>query len=262
MSIFKKIFLKKKEQSPQIEVGKSKVQKVSSSRIGELGEYKINIQLDQLPKDMKHLHDLMLVNPKASSGYSQIDHILITPWTIFVIETKNYSGSIRGSRKDTTWTVNGKFKMMNPFRQNFGHIEAIKKVIPYAEKASFVSMISFTKRATFRIDQELRHIQSNELCVYDIELTEFVNRKINVLKLMNKEPLLTVNEVEEIHALLTKANILDPEIRKMHIENSKPIVAKCETCEKTVSDKVKSFCMSSKKFNGKIYCFEHQKDVL
>lgn len=73
--------------------------KVAADRIGELGEYKINIQLDQLPKNYLYLSDLLIKNSKAQSGYSQIDHIVFTPYAIFVIETKNYKGTIYGDRK-------------------------------------------------------------------------------------------------------------------------------------------------------------------
>ncbi|MFP3632155.1 nuclease-related domain-containing protein, partial [Burkholderia sp. SIMBA_045] len=77
-----------------------------SLRKGELGEYKVNIQLDQMPKAYKHLTDLLLANPKAKSGYSQIDHVLLTPYAVFIIETKNYSGEIKGGKEDKQWTVN------------------------------------------------------------------------------------------------------------------------------------------------------------
>lgn len=52
--------------------------KVAPTRIGELGEHKINIQLDQLPKDCKSLSDLLLPNPKSRIGYAQIDHVVIS----------------------------------------------------------------------------------------------------------------------------------------------------------------------------------------
>lgn len=72
---------KDSKQTNAVKKRKSKfVQKVTSSRIGELGEYKINIQLDQLPKDCKYLIDLLISNPKAKSGYSQVDHVIITPF--------------------------------------------------------------------------------------------------------------------------------------------------------------------------------------
>jgi hypothetical protein len=47
-----------------------KIQKVESTRIGEWGEYKINIQLDQLPKDCKYLSDLLVPNSKSRTVHS------------------------------------------------------------------------------------------------------------------------------------------------------------------------------------------------
>lgn len=73
--------------------------KVQPTRIGELGEHKINIQLDQLPKGCKYVSDLMVANPKSRTGYSQIDHVVITPYGLFVIETKNYNGEIKGDQR-------------------------------------------------------------------------------------------------------------------------------------------------------------------
>ncbi|WP_230980724.1 nuclease-related domain-containing protein [Rossellomorea arthrocnemi] len=162
-----------------------------ATRKGELGEYKIDIQLDQLPKDYRHLSDLLIPNPKAKSGYSQIDHVVITPYAIFVIETKNYQGTIYGGKDRNTWLVNGKFKMMNPFVQNYGHLKALSSLIDEKFHNLFVSMVSFTKRSTFKVDPDYRKIASNELIVYDIELSEFIHRKESVLKIQHKEPLLS-----------------------------------------------------------------------
>jgi hypothetical protein len=89
-------FLKKKKENPQPKQKKKpsqlpkKTNEAVSARKGELGEYKIDIQLDQLPKDCRYLSDLLVRNPKAKSGYSQIDHVVFTPYGIFTIETKNY----------------------------------------------------------------------------------------------------------------------------------------------------------------------------
>jgi hypothetical protein len=52
-------------------------------------------------------------------------------------------------------------------------------------------MISFTMRCRFSIDPELRKISSNELIVYDVELTEFIGRKLNRLAVENPEPFLS-----------------------------------------------------------------------
>lgn len=244
-----------------------------AKRKGELGEYKIDIQLDQLPKEYQYLSDILVKNPKAKSGYSQIDHIVITNYGIFVIETKNYQGTIYGGKNRKTWSVNGKFKMMNPFIQNYGHIQAIRGLIDKKYYDLFISMVSFTKRCTFKIDElDFRKIASNELIVYDVELSEYIHRKLSVLKIHNKKPILNMNEISNIFNAIVDANIEDQVIRDNHVQSLKeegpskeePATKenqydKCIVCDKPVSEKVKAFCLSNKKFNGKVYCFEHQK---
>lgn len=261
----KKITYKPKSQSKDV----AKI----ASRKGELGEYKIDIQLAQLPKEFKHLSDIQISNSKAKSGYSQIDHIVISSYGIFVIETKNYQGTVYGDRERKTWSVNGKFKMMNPFIQNYGHIQALKKYIDTEYHQLFISMVSFTKRCTFKIDDLLiRKIASNDLLVYDVELFDYINRKISVLKLQHKEPILKENEIHSIHQSIERANISDPLIREHHVESlregnkidKKDVTVSgemkyCTICRKAVSEKVTKYCLTNTKFNGKIYCFDHQK---
>ncbi|PKR86806.1 nuclease-related domain-containing protein [Heyndrickxia camelliae] len=245
--------------------------KITSNRIGDLGEYKINIQLDQLPKNSKYLSDILIPNPKAKSGYSQIDHVVFTPFAVFVIETKNYAGTIYGDRMRAKWSVNGKFPMLNPFNQNYGHILAIKSIINELDDSNVVSIVSFTRRSTFKVNEELRKIQSNDLIVYDIELSEFINRKINVLKLQHKSEIYTEREILYMYNELSQANITDSEIRQKHVQllkknrdvdksENKKTGAVCKTCGKEVSEKVKQFCLSNEnRFNGNVYCYEHQK---
>ncbi|NGM83940.1 NERD domain-containing protein [Paenibacillus sp. 7124] len=192
--------------------------KIESTRIGELGEHKINIQLDQLPKECKSLSDLLVLNPKSRTGHSQIDHLVITPYCLFVIETKNYNGEIKGGRSDQQWTVSNRYKMYNPLKQNYGHIKAIENLLKGVPAVSFISMISFTMRCRFSIDPELHKIHSDELIVYDVELSDFISRKLLRLKTENPEPLFTQEQVQEIYDQLLQANITDPKIRKLHVE--------------------------------------------
>lgn len=266
----------KRESTEKVSVtGKETIEKKSKptpSRIGELGEYKINIQLDQLPKNSKYLSDVLIENNKAKSGYSQIDHVIFNPYAIFVVETKNYSGTIYGDRSRAKWNVNGKFPMMNPFNQNYGHIQAIKGVLEKEDETQFVSMVSFTKRCTFKVNDELRKIQSNDLIVYDIELSEYITRKINILKLQNSEPIYSTNELQNLYNKIKSANITDLYIRDKHVETLKEKdresiknenhLSNCKTCGNPVSEKVKKYCLLNKtRFKGNIYCFEHQKAI-
>jgi len=58
--------------------------------------------LKRLPgKDFKVFNDVLL---STRYGSTQIDHIVISIYGIFVIETKNYRGWIHGNEKSEYWT--------------------------------------------------------------------------------------------------------------------------------------------------------------
>lgn len=207
--------------TPKKKITTSNKNNSRSLRKGELGEYKINIQLDQLPKNCKYLDDLFLLNSRSRTGYSQVDHLVITPYGLFVIETKNYIGEIKGKKEDKYWLVSNRFKMFNPLRQNYGHIKAIENITKSYKELKFISMISFTMRCRFSIDPELRQISSDELIVYDVELSEFIQRKLNRLAVEYKEPNLEHEEINHIYNLLVNKNITDPAKRIEHVEKAK-----------------------------------------
>jgi len=220
----KKLF-EKSDPKPQQAVHKAHAPnpkpKVAPTRIGELGEHKINIQLDQLSNDCKSLSDLLLPNPKSRTGYAQIDHVVISPYCLFVIETKNYNGEIKGGRADQQWSVSNRYKMYNPLKQNYGHIKAIESLLKDVATVKYISMISFTMRCRFSIDPELRKIHSDELVVYDVELSEFISRKLISLKTVNPEPAIFAVQFQTIYDHLVQSNITDAEIRKLHIDKIK-----------------------------------------
>lgn len=65
---------------------------------------------------------------------SQVDHVVINPNGVFVIETKNYSGRIYGNESQLNWTqvLNyGKVKnhFYSPIKQNQTHVYAIQEII-------------------------------------------------------------------------------------------------------------------------------------
>lgn len=237
-----------------------------ANRKGELGEYKIDIQLDQLPTSCKSLSDLLIKNPKSKTGYSQVDHVVIAPYGIFVIETKNYQGTIYGGKKRRSWSVNGKHNVLNPFIQNYGHIEALKTSIQERFHKHLYSIVSFTKRCTFKVELDLRKAESDELIIYDIELLDYLHKKEIYVKVKKEKALLEEHEIDRIFQAIKQANIIDPVARKEHVEslkqnNNTGSDRHCVICKKTVSEKVAAYCKSNERFKGEIYCYEHQKNV-
>ncbi|WP_233476371.1 hypothetical protein [Paenibacillus sonchi] len=69
LSLFKKPDTKPPQAGRKVQTPKPKP-KVALTRIGELGEHKINLQLEQLPKECKALSDLLIPNPSAHGLFS------------------------------------------------------------------------------------------------------------------------------------------------------------------------------------------------
>ena len=68
---------------------------------GYVGEKLVAKKLSKLNKrKYKIINNLLL---KTSKGTAQIDHIVISQYGVFVIETKNYKGIITGNEYDDNW---------------------------------------------------------------------------------------------------------------------------------------------------------------
>ncbi len=125
---------------------------------GFLGETVINVAMWlKLEKDVYHrLNGITL--PRDNGGSTQIDHIIVSVYGIFVIETKNYKGWVYGSEKQKQWTQvfpNGsKFKFQNPLRQNYLHIKTLADLLGL-ELSYFHSMIAFIGECELKTRDEL-----------------------------------------------------------------------------------------------------------
>ena len=66
----------------------------------------------------ERVHNVIL---PGRDGTTQIDHVVVSIYGLFVIETKNMDGWIFGSAEQRTWRqqfFKKKFKFQNPLRQN------------------------------------------------------------------------------------------------------------------------------------------------
>lgn len=118
---------------------------------GKLGEFLVarSFKKHLDPDVYTVLHDVTL---PVRDGTTQIDHIVISVFGIFVIETKNMSGWIFGSPKDRQWTQTfrrKKFRFQNPLRQNFKHVKAVAEVTGLPEQ-KLHSLVIFTGSAKFK----------------------------------------------------------------------------------------------------------------
>ncbi len=169
-------------------------------RIGEIkAEYKLNHLLDE--HEYKVLNDLYL---KTKYGTTQIDHVVVSKYGIFVIETKYYSGKIYGSEYAEYWTQylpNVQNKLYNPIKQNLTHIKVLAKLIEIETLVYPVSIIAIKNSTTIKVNSQTPVIKISNL---GNEI-----KKYNTVVLSQKQ-------VNAVYNIIKKNNILDPEIRKVH----------------------------------------------
>lgn len=121
---------------------------------GVLGEFIVN-SLIQLLLD-KHTYHLIkdVTLPTEDGGTTQIDHIIVSPYGVFVVETKNMKGWIFGGQHQKTWTqkiYKKTFKFQNPIHQNYKHLKTLQSLLEL-EDEHMHSVTVFIGDSTFKTD--------------------------------------------------------------------------------------------------------------
>ncbi|WP_173913057.1 nuclease-related domain-containing protein [Acinetobacter sp. Marseille-Q1618] len=99
---------------------------------GKMGEFAVSTHVKLYLDKEKYtlLNDCTL--PDMQNQTAQIDHILLSPYGIFVIETKNYKGWIFGGERQKTWTqkiYKKSYKFQNPLHQNYKHQKVLENIL-------------------------------------------------------------------------------------------------------------------------------------
>ncbi|MGR5279715.1 nuclease-related domain-containing protein, partial [Vibrio rotiferianus] len=82
------------------------------------------------------------------------DHIVVSKYGIFVVETKNMKGWIFGSARQRQWTqkiYRHSSKFQNPLHQNYKHIKALETLLGCSEE-HLHSVIVFIGDSTFKTE--------------------------------------------------------------------------------------------------------------
>ncbi len=170
---------------------------------GAIGEYNIARRLKKLnKKKYKVFNDIYL---KIDGESTQIDHLVVSVYGIFVIETKNYDGWIHGSEQSAYWTQSfykNKTKFRNPIKQNWAHIYFLKNILANFGYLKYHSIIVFVGKA------KLKNVYSNIPVIYGNEILKTIKK--------NKTVVLTLPEVEEITTQLCAFIIRDKQEKKEH----------------------------------------------
>jgi hypothetical protein len=131
-----------------------------------------------------------LTIPSQHNGSSQIDHLVISRYGIFVIESKDYSGWIFGSRDNEHWTQtfpNGeKHPFQNPLHQNWSHIMSLRSLFSFLPENVFRNIVVFSESSEFKSEQ-IENVVSVEQIIDTIRSnTEYLLTEDNVQFVIGK----------------------------------------------------------------------------
>lgn len=171
---------------------------------GIAGERVVTYFLNKLDKSKYFtINDITL---KINDRTTQIDHIVVSCYGIFVIETKNWKGSIYGSRwgNDIYQYLGGvKYTHQNPIKQNIGHIRFLREVLSSYHNLTFISIVAFGGYSKRKIKDDI---------------------SINISKILDtireyKEEVISEVDRDRVYTKLNTLKVEGEKYKEEHIEN-------------------------------------------
>jgi hypothetical protein len=195
------------------------IKKVKPKVKGFVGEGLVSFAA-KVHLDSRKYHMVNDVTIPTTRGTTQIDHVIVSRYGVFVVETKNMSGWIFGSEDQKTWTqviYQKKIRFRNPILQNRGHIYALSKLLD-VPKECFVNVVCFMGDAKFKTEMPqcvrkhgsyISYIESfsNEL------FTE--EKKKDIIKYIESGRLKPSRETNKNH--IKHVRSLDSECQTIHV---------------------------------------------
>jgi hypothetical protein len=134
----------------------------------------------------KHVYRLIKnVTLPTENGTTQIDHIIVSKYGVFVVETKNMKGWIFGASDEKTWTqkiYKHSTKFQNPLHQNYKHVKTLESLLGLNDQQVH-SLVVFVGDSTFKTEMP-------EEVTYGRGYVRFIKSK--------RQPVLSEVEVEAI----------------------------------------------------------------
>ena len=184
--------------------------------------------------------DLNNVTIATPNGTTQIDHVIVSRFGIFVVETKNMEGWIFGSEKSRQWTQSiygRKFRFQNPLHQNYRHTKALSEFLGI-DHDKFFSVVMFWGESTFKTPMPEN--------VMDRGYATYIKSKTQVL--------FTDAEVQQmVSAIKTGALPKNWTTRTEHVDALKQRFASSDVCPKCGSALVLRTAKSGKHAGNQFY---------
>lgn len=182
--------------------------------IGKNGENFVSRKLSRLdPRRYTTLNDLLLPS-NGNTATTQIDHVVVSNFGIFCIETKSYRGWIFGNAQQEYWTqviYRHRKKFYNPLRQNYAHVKAVEALLGSAfARVPVRGFVAFPRAKKLKISG-----------TNTVDYATDVVRKIAA----HTQSVMTDDERRTIVGILLDANIKDKKARNDHVKETRALRA-------------------------------------
>jgi hypothetical protein len=149
------------------------------------------------------ISDIML---PAKNGTTQIDHVVVSRYGVFVIETKDYGGWIFGGEDQAKWTqvfYSRKSQFQNPLRQNYRHTKTLSE-LTHIPHHYFKSVVVFAGDATFKTEMPDNVVYVGDLARHIEGFEKYVIRD---------------EQVPDVASAIREwAGTVSPEDERLHVE--------------------------------------------
>ena len=118
---------------------------------GVFGEFIVNC-FSKIFLNKNEYHLIKNVTLPTDNGTTQIDHVIVSKYGIFVVETKNMKGWIFGNSNQKMWTqkiFKHSSKFQNPLHQNYKHVKTIETLLGLKPN-QIHSVVVFIGDSTFK----------------------------------------------------------------------------------------------------------------
>lgn len=132
----------------------------------------------------RRFHDVII---PSTNGTTQIDHILVSQFGVFIIETKNRTGWVFGSEDQPKWTqalYRKKYSFQNPVRQTFRQKKILSDYLKLKESVIH-TVIYFVGNCKFKTKMPHNVIRSG-LSSYIKQHTSHLLSSDEVERIINK----------------------------------------------------------------------------
>ena len=175
---------------------------------GLTGEKKVISLLKGIKERHYVFNDVTLLN-QASEMSHQIDHILIHPHGLFVIETKNYFGNIQ-VEEDGTWTktIRGqKQRIHSPLSQNKSHAITLRKALKSKYKP--IPVVVFVKNnAPYLPDENVINLEDLLLFISSYPYTQkYSDDQLEEIKAMIEQISVDISKQEHLENIATMKKV-------------------------------------------------------